>query len=268
VTDEDVQARSGIRNLGDLIEAATRNPAGGRRVAWFRGQGDATWRLTPKVWRVEPRQGVDPRKHETILAMNFRRQAPARYGQCPGNLDFPGWLMLMQHHGLPTRLLDWSASVIIAIYFAVEDADLDHANGALWILDPNALNLAQMHNKALLQPGDLHCELACSLAFNESHVAGYEEPVRPIAARFMEAAVAIEPLEAHLRMLVQQSRFTVHGPNCAIDDISGRVDFLRKIIIPCERKAELRSVLELAGTRRSTVFPDLDNLSKELSNYR
>src|SRR5262245_17243109 len=151
----------------------------------------------------------------------------------------------MQHHGLATRLLDWSASIAIAAFFAVRESVHDHEDGVVWTLNPNAMNQLQLQTPNLLMPGDPHCDWACSLAFNRGDTSPYDASTRELLLRFSAAVVAMEPLETHARMVVQQSRFTVHGPSRAIERIENHSTFLRRIRIPAARKREFRSVLEL-----------------------
>src|SRR5206468_3187827 len=91
---------------------------------WWRGQADREWELVPSVHRPEFRN------HEDCLTQDFIRRARTRFGDCPPEGAWPDWLILMQHHGLPTRLLDWSESPLVAIYFAV--TELADKDGALW----------------------------------------------------------------------------------------------------------------------------------------
>jgi FRG domain len=91
----------------------------------FRGQTDAKWPLTTSLDRALNRftpPVVDRRSAETFLLREFRQHF-YRYSQyVPHNEDVLEWLSLMQHHGAPTRLLDWTYSPYIALYFAIESA--------------------------------------------------------------------------------------------------------------------------------------------------
>jgi hypothetical protein len=96
---------------------------------WFRGQANAEWAPRPSLFR----KGG---KEHDVTASFMQRAGMYTNQRLPGS---PAqWLSLMQHVGVPTRLLDWTESAAVALYFAVhprEDKD-----GAVWLLDPVELN--------------------------------------------------------------------------------------------------------------------------------
>jgi hypothetical protein len=109
---------------------------------WFRGQRNAKWPLLPSVKRGYSKQ------QEQYLTNLFYARARTRYTRCPNDDDYGGWLTLMQHYGLPTRLLDWSHSPLVAAYFAAKYAfDLgnagDPSDAAVWALEPHRMNQSQ-----------------------------------------------------------------------------------------------------------------------------
>lgn len=104
--------------LASEIEPVLWPYIGDPRGRWvFRGHSDAEYSLTPSVARSD-RQ--DHAKYEKSLFAMFRREAREYVDPLSSKWE---WLALAQHHGLPTRLLDWSANPLVALYYAVEKHD-------------------------------------------------------------------------------------------------------------------------------------------------
>jgi len=101
---------------------------------WFRGHARGErWKLVPRVHRDYGRDS------EQQLLRRFQKKAPSRYNNCPPVSDYPAWTSLAQHYGLPTRLLDWSGSPLVAAYFASLDCEQNEA-GAIWALKAWKMN--------------------------------------------------------------------------------------------------------------------------------
>lgn len=233
-----------VRLLGVLKEAETDWPC------WWRGQADSTWELLPHTYR-----GNRSPMSEMGAVHYFRSKAPARYANCPtNNID---WLFLMQHHGLPTRLLDWSASPLVALFFAVCQSGYDSTSGALWVLNGVELNRSQLQTGTpgiITAPGDHHEAMRIA----KGAFAGTQDDK-------IAQILAIHPPHIDIRMLVQQSLSTIHSTKIPLEKLEKNQLFLRKIEIPSDQKEPLRSMLQLLGINESSLFPDLDHLAKDLA---
>jgi len=100
--------------------------------AWFRGQSNATWSLLPRLYR--PTENAS---RERQMFRDFKLRAPAFIGNPPEN-DME-LLFIMQHYSMPTRLLDWTESHLVALFFAVEQQDTA-VDAAVWVISPSQLN--------------------------------------------------------------------------------------------------------------------------------
>ena len=116
-----------IKTLSDAVVEANKHFGG---QVWWRGQGDASWFLKPFVYRITDHGA----RYEDNIIRRFQQRAPARYPNTPGLNDYFGWLFLMQHYRLPTRLLDWTESPLYATYFAVQDKKVETNDGSLYAL--------------------------------------------------------------------------------------------------------------------------------------
>ena len=86
----------------------------GNQPIWFRGQRESKWGLVPSIQRDELS------KNETYITNDFYIHVNQIEPHAPNKTNYAAWMSLMQHYGLPTRILDWSSSPIIATYFALE----------------------------------------------------------------------------------------------------------------------------------------------------
>lgn len=102
----------------------------------FRGQRCPEWKLETSLERAARRCGVSQSEYERQIWGEFRRHAHSYVSRVPLEPNTIEWLAFMQHYGAPTRLLDFTYSFWIAVFFAYEEADKDCAIVAL---DPMSL---------------------------------------------------------------------------------------------------------------------------------
>lgn len=238
-----------ISSIGELSQEV-RHLHNKTKLRWlFRGQADASWNLMPSVHR-----GYSPQQ-ERYLTNEFRVRARSRYSTCPGGSDYANWLALMQHYGLPTRLLDWSYSPIVAAFFAVHpdyapDGKIGDRDVCIWILAARLLNESQGF-EPLIFPLD-------AISYESLIVPAFKTRREP---NKVGVAMAIEH---DPRIQVQQGAFTVHSDKTPLNLIKDCENWLRKFVIKSDYVPVFFEELSLLGIRKSNLFPDLSALASEL----
>jgi len=195
----------------------------------------------------------------------FRMKAPVfTEGFAPLRGDTDQWLFLAQHVGLPTRLLDWSESALLGLYFA-----LKCDKPVVWMLDPFRMNELSVTEK---YAGGGESERSYPLTWFDPRGSVKNIGVENIKGAWerdydgLDLPVAVHPTYIHPRMGAQRSMFTIHGakPEPITDLIPSHL--LRKSIIDTEAKPQILKDLQMLGIHDSTAFPDLDGLASELAD--
>jgi len=237
-----------INSMEDLLRACEEAHGKFKRDIWWRGAKKVDYPLQPGIYRRS-----DAACEGDILNA-WRYKAPSRRSACPAPNDFPGWLFLMQHYRLPTRLLDWTESPLTGTLFAVKEKALHSEPGVLWALDPITLNEKQFGARGIILPGEQQIK---SL---------FENAFFPKPENKLEKVAAICPLESDVRLMVQMSVFTLHGTPKPLNEIENNAEFLLRFEISSKGKASLLNWLKLLGIRERNLFPDLDHLSMDIAS--
>jgi FRG domain len=229
----------------------------------WRGHRDADWPLRPEVFRSSP---YGRTYEELTLLRCFMDQAESRHTRCPPGDDRLGWLMLARHFGLPTRLLDWSWSPLVALYFAAQPDDVHDSDGCLWALAPSFMNHQMMGfpttPRMMVSDEPKVLELA-NAAFEISPMAA---AAHMASARGLALAISAREIDA--RMFTQQGAFTIHGDHADLADTAELISqpWKRVFRIPSGSKAGLRELMHRLSINKSTLFPDLGALAEELKS--
>lgn len=239
-----------IHSVGNLVERLKTHLQGIDKPVWFRGQSKSEWSLVPKLQRGDVKCSA-----EVYLISRFKQNATLLLQQRPKD-DFE-WLFLMQHHSMPTRLLDWSESPLVGMYFAVTENRDDE--GALWVLLPTVLN-----EKSNYRPDYPH-EIP---SFEDVHLQNYlPETVASERRSRLFPIAALAPRNSP-RMQSQQGVFTIsHRDPIPVEDAGadGAVrDHAWRYLIPPAAKPRLQKELRILGITRFQLFPELDSLGQLL----
>ncbi len=222
----------------------------------FRGQSDVRGDLKTSVARLGG--SLDLEAH---LLRNFRKYA--RREASPGDSVW-NWLAVAQHHGLPTRLLDWTYSPYVAMHFATEDIACYGVDGVIWCVDyvrTNAL-LPDALKRVLAEEG--------SFVFTAEMLERAATTLAEFDRLSQQTFVAFfEPPSLDERIVIQFALFSlVSNYKLSLDAwLAHYPEVYRKIVIPAGLKWEVRDKLDQANITERVLYPGLDGLSRWLRRY-
>jgi len=276
-----------VRNLGEYLKVACAINRNQSERTWFRGHSSAAHRLLPSVLRDtipladQFGRGLKGGEHlsssgYTVTGLNpermleeFKRKARPFLEFIPSN-DFE-WLFLMQHYGVPTRLLDWTTNALVALYFATEflspklhtskrgaaakfmsGSEIRDDGFAIYAIDPEQIN-QEAHGSS--------CAIdICS----DGKWSGYARPMEAEGLSTYSPVCVLAP-HNNPRIRAQSGTFTLHGSNIwPLDYYDALRPLIHKIFVPYEYTASIRGDLSAAGMTTSFIYPDLAGLSREI----
>ncbi|EDQ02241.1 FRG domain-containing protein [Shewanella benthica] len=243
-------------------------------VVWYRGSGSQSYKLQPKIIWDNQLQSESSHCHNFLVS----------YKQVLNQRIENSWELygLMQHHGLPTRLLDWTKSPLVALYFAIVqwEGRTDRATDdpLVWIIDPYALNGSVIGQKIVICPDEMRLRKANCNDLDNNPTAKIKDlddylpaPLNPnsLGGNRNKPPIALEASFSHNRITNQQGCFTLHGTDeTPIDEYMHRIDArVENIAIDPDSCACLKQELRLYGFDEFFIFQDLDSLSNHLKKH-
>jgi hypothetical protein len=229
---------------------------------WYRGSSSIEYGLVPGlIWRDQ----VDWER-------NFVHKFLVRYKAYLKEPITNPWELfaLMQHHGLPTRLLDWSRSPLNALFFALTQDPNNDQDRVVWILPPHDLNKNNLGEESIICPGILqsrHIKIDDDTSINlDSYLPEALDPSDSYS--LPEKAIAIESPLSGARITSQQGCFTLHGSS--LEGIEKQFPqkeppFLAAVILKTE--GNLNKFMEPLlnwGINEETIYQDLDALTRNI----
>lgn len=262
-------------------------------ILWgFRGQQDSQWPLETTLHRLARENNLNSKDlwhKEYWLIRQFSRRAHNYYGEYQQNKSPLEWLALMQHHGAPTRLLDFSHSIYIAAFFALENATSD---SAIWCLN---IERIREDNSTQFQfnRGALNIDGVNVVMNDEVNKLISTDGAMPVNQKPFIAA--IEPVFLHERLMNQQGFFIFPNnmemsieenmfqkgviPKSATDHLSAESfntlqtpfpnhhilePYLIKYEIPISLRVSILRNLEAMNISARTLFPGLDGFARSM----
>jgi hypothetical protein len=257
-----------VRSLGEFVDVVTPrepDPQTRRRrdTGVYRGASEASRPLLTSLDRLggcdPPHTKVDLEEH---ILRNFIRYSRPHLDDARPHNDWE-LLIAAQHHGVPTRLLDWSYSPLVAAFFATRPlARQDERERAVWRLDWQSV-----HRRFNIPPLALLTQDLDTLLGAQSLT-----PWKLFAARGGRAfACMIEPPSLDNRIVSQAATFTLSSTTCqSFDEFlesQELSDALTRYVIPAQDVPRFRDQLDLVGIDERRLFPDLDGVASAIQRY-
>jgi len=255
-----------ITTFPDFVSAISTRLDGNRSPIWFRGCGDAVnHSLTPSLYRHAPRTALLDVREMELESMALFKQRSVPFRSLVPNERSWDQLFIMQHYGVPSRLLDWSESPFAALFFALTSAPRDAAGNhsstavAIWMLDP-----AEWNKHSLRDVGGK----ADILSFDSPDAKSYE-PITDSTRAWGLEPIALFGTYNSPRIVAQRGTFTIAGTELAgmerlFDSKTYPAETLQRLVIPSANIGPILSTLVRIGNVDSVFFPDLDGLAREI----
>lgn len=245
------------KTFAELLEAIESFQASSK-TSWYRGIANSSYKLGPTLYRHNQITKIeDLTALEAEVSTRFvQRSLPFLARPLTDDWDK---LFLMQHYGVPTRLLDWTENPFVAIYFALNSGGVGpSSDAALWMCDPTAWNQAALD----------HLSFKGGVLDQSNSLLRTYAPGTPVVEMPM-LPIMIYGTYNSPRIVAQRGGFAIFGQGTQpMEEVYGAAKFpdtvLTKIIISQDHVDEIRASLFRKGFTESVVFPDLDGLAKEI----
>ncbi|HXX33978.1 MAG TPA: FRG domain-containing protein [Thermodesulfobacteriota bacterium] len=241
------------------------------KLPWFRGVGKESYKLVPRIyrgkeeirWEYNASEAVDMRAEFARRAKPFiNRNLPYSVGE---------YLHLMQHYGFPTRLLDWTEGALIALYFAIRIPRNDKTP-CVWMLNPSWLNY---RNDVTIKNEETGEDKSLVL-YTDSDAVEEFAPDTIIRDHYLDEhkladlPIAVFPPHIDPRIVAQKSVFTIHGRlkngfEVLLKKYAEEAQICKLMISSDQEKIRnIMKELNRLGMTETTLFPDLEGLSREI----
>ncbi|WP_258832393.1 FRG domain-containing protein [Peribacillus frigoritolerans] len=216
-------------------------------LVWFRGHSNSTYSLDSGLFRLKI--GTQIKEYIELELQMFHYFKSLGYLQDLEERNDWTIVYSMQHHGLRTRLLDWSESFVVALFFAT--LGWNKGDCCIWMVNPEKLNQESI--------GVSQIKLPIKNDFIKKH------------SELNLKSRAIFPNKSNQRIVAQHGVFTVQGNSLKpleseFGDILYKNGGLKKINLPMEIREDVYHFLRLNGINHFSLFPDLDGLSRHIND--
>lgn len=256
---------------------------------WFRGHSKASYKLLPVLYRdpfifhdseenpYKPKKGdivfLNEGGYKGFSAKRLLKSFKEEYQKKSNVLYQPQddfeWLCLMQHYGIPTRLLDWSTNAFTALFFALKGAkktnhhkmnrpaapdvgtEKEFDGAVVFVILPKQINAMNIHSK---KPIDSVLALSEYPTLINQAIFPHDS-----SKAFFRSPICVSSQKFDFRILAQQGVFILFGKsNFELDYLLEMKTLIHKIFIPKYALFEMSNDLQNLGITTNTIFPDLD----------
>lgn len=225
--------------LNRIIEAE--KSIGNPKIVWYRGQSDHNFKLTPSLFRYP-----NGKHKESELFEKFKQLSGRIFPERKNDWEI---LFDMQHHFIPTRLVDWTEVLGVAIFFAL--LNIQSNDPAVFVLNPIKLNKNSNKNNIPMVNEERD--------FDYRKIYWEKKPFPPIYP------IAIEPPYKNERITSQRGKFTISGDN--EEPLGDQFpDCVQKVILPSAAIEGAQKYLKISGIDEFSIFPDIVGLAPFIMN--
>ncbi len=233
-----------------------------RSLHVYRGMPNTDFRLVTSLRRVckDKRRRLEP-----VILSNFTKYAALE----DPSIESSVWrqMILGQHHGLPTRLLDWSFSPLTSLHFALSENnldDMDKHDCVVWRIDVDELH------KLLPEKYQRVMERSQTTVFSLKMLhEACSSPEEYDADMRGNAMLIVEPPSIEQRIINQYSFFSIvpMGMEDVIDFLDAHTEKTVRFVIRKELRWQVRDLLDQLNISERIVYPGLDGLSRWLARH-
>ena len=222
----------------------------------YRGLSNLDYELKTSLLRM----GGDYGQLEFHLLRNFKKYAFRP--EISQNTDWD-WLALAQHHGLPTRLLDWTYSPYVALHFSTTNIEKFDIDGVIW-----ALRYEDLKDLLPTRLKDKLDEVG-SNSFTTGMLDDVYRSLEKLSSEEDDFVVPFEPPSLDSRIVNQYAIFTFMSQSKSYlnEWLIAHPDLYFRIVIPAEMKWEIRDRLDQSNINERVLFPGFEGLSKWLKRH-
>ena len=224
----------------------------------FRGLSDEDYQLKTSLVRL----GGKYAELENHIIRNFKKYSILENSS---RFSIWNWLTIAQHHGLPTRLLDWTFSPFVALHFATSNIERYEKDGVIWCVDfiKSQEYLPEVLMKEMMIEGANSCFTVDMLSSSAKTLHEFDDLSEE------DFVVFFDPPSMDARIVNQYALHSViSNPRIKLDDILiAHPNTFKRIIIPKALKWEIRDKLDQANINERVIFPGIDGLCMWLKRH-